>query len=87
MTHVVDMEVQVSDMLGVKVIEVNKDNACEKTYGIVELYMYTEYCENPVITIEFPDGKTDSFDGYYFNFDFFSFYLSLIHISEPTRPY
>ena len=59
------MVAQGSKMLGVKIIEVNTDNACEEIIGTCELCMSDMYCDNPEITIEFPDGKTDSFDGYY----------------------
>lgn len=51
-------------MIGVKIIDVNTDNACEETIGTCELCMSSMYCDNPVITIEFPDGRTDYFDGY-----------------------
>ena len=43
MTHVVDMEVQVSKMLGIKIIEVNTDNACEEIIGTCELCMSDMY--------------------------------------------
>ena len=67
MNHVVDMEVQGSKMLGVKIIEVNTDNGCEEIIGKCGLYMFTKYCEYSEITIEFPDGKTDYFYGYYWD--------------------
>ena len=58
-------------MLGVKIIEVNTDNGCEETIGTCELCMGTIYCDNPIITIEFPNGKTDSFKGYDWDWDFY----------------
>lgn len=58
-------------MLGVKIIEVNTDGGCEETIGTCEFCMSSMYCDNPVITIEFPDGRTDSFDGYYWNWGWY----------------
>ena len=78
------MEVQGSKMLGVKIIEVNTDNGCEETIGICELCMGTMYCDNPVITIEFPNGITDSFDGYYWDWDWY-YELNINNYLNPSN--
>ena len=71
-------------MIGVKIIDVNTDNACEETIGTCELCMSSMYCDNPVITIEFPDGRKDSFDGYYWVITKPTKPVSYTHLTLPT---